>query len=286
MTELTSDHSRLIAAAARRPRRENACLFIGPSLWDSEAGRPVQTGAWPGKLDYYGPAPMGAIHQAFMAGYRHIGLVDGLFGDRPSPWHKEVLFVLHEGARVYGAASMGALRYAELAPLGMEGAGRIARLVAGGAVEDDDEVCVAHMDESQLYRPVSIAMIDIRFTARRLRRRGLISPTAEEDLVAALKAVSYPDRTLGMITGRLEELGYPSDLFAAHHRSTKTADALALAQRLSLAEAVPERACLLQWRMPLTDHWRHQFILNRNDLPDLAALDNAIVKGEPGSCVP
>lgn len=268
-------HGSHIGAGAHAPRNERACLFIGPSFWDFEGGRPMRSAEWPKDLDYFGPAAMGAIHQAFVAGYRRIGLVDGLFGDRPAPWHKEILFVMHEGAQVFGAASMGALRHAELDVFGMKGAGAISRLVARGAIEDDDEVCVAHMDASQMYRPVSVAMIDIRFTARRLRRRGLIDRAAEKKLVEALKAVSYPFRTLGRVADQLEALGYPRKLFAAHHRSSKAADAFDLAMRLSGRDVGANQAGRPWWRMPMTDHWRYQFILHRNDLPELIALEAA-----------
>ena len=41
-------------------------------------------------------------------------LIDGYFDARPSVWHKEILLLIEAGVRVFGAASMGALRAAEL----------------------------------------------------------------------------------------------------------------------------------------------------------------------------
>ena len=47
-------------------------------------------------------------------------------------WHKEILFALSEGIDVYGAASMGALRAAELDAFGMRGIGDVYSAYAEG----------------------------------------------------------------------------------------------------------------------------------------------------------
>src|SRR4029077_20391863 len=54
-------------------------------------------------------------------------LIDGVFRENLSPWHKELVYALqYPGVKAtYGAASMGALRAAELDYLGMIGVGRI-----------------------------------------------------------------------------------------------------------------------------------------------------------------
>ena len=52
-----------------------------------------------------------------------IGLIDGYFERVPSVSHKEILWAMSQGIVVIGAASMGALRAAELAPFGMLGVG-------------------------------------------------------------------------------------------------------------------------------------------------------------------
>ena len=54
-----------------------------------------------------------------------IGIVDGYFEGVLSVWHKEILWAMAEGIHVFGSASMGALRAAELHPFGMHGTGRI-----------------------------------------------------------------------------------------------------------------------------------------------------------------
>ena len=55
-------------------------------------------------------------------------VIDGYFRERRSVGHKEILRLLADGVHVVGAASMGALRAAELAPCGMaRGAARARR---------------------------------------------------------------------------------------------------------------------------------------------------------------
>ena len=56
---------------------------------------------------------------------QRIAIIDGYFERMAAVWHKEILVALEKGIAVWGAASMGALRAAELAPFGMVGVGAI-----------------------------------------------------------------------------------------------------------------------------------------------------------------
>jgi len=49
----------------------------------------------------------------------------GYFEIVPTVWHKEILWAMDRGIHVYGGASIGALRAAELADFGMTGIGQI-----------------------------------------------------------------------------------------------------------------------------------------------------------------
>jgi hypothetical protein len=76
--------------------------------------------------------------------------VDGYFERVPAVWHKEVLWAISQGIRVYGSASMGALRAAELSAFGMIGIGKIFEWYRDGVIERDDEVAVAHMGRQKM----------------------------------------------------------------------------------------------------------------------------------------
>ena len=90
---------------------------------------------------------------------RVIAIIDGYFERMAAVWHKELLCALARGVAVWGAASMGALRAAELAPFGMRGVGPIYRAFARGALVADDEVAVAHLPAAHGYRAISDALV-------------------------------------------------------------------------------------------------------------------------------
>ena len=97
----------------------NAVVFLGPTLPHAAAADLLTA-------TYLPPARQGDIYRAVRA-LRPVavGLVDGRFLDTGTVWHREILWALSEGVHVFGAASMGALRAAELAPFGMRGIGQV-----------------------------------------------------------------------------------------------------------------------------------------------------------------
>jgi hypothetical protein len=170
-------------------------VFLGPSLPIGEAR---------GILDsrYLPPARRGDIVRAVRAHRPEvIALVDGYFEQVPSVWHKEILWALDSGIRVCGAASMGALRAAELAQFGMIGAGRIFDAYRSGRFapfdepfEDDDEVAVVHGPGDVGY-PATEALVDIRATLAAAADAGLLTAAQRDAVAAAAKALFYKGRT-------------------------------------------------------------------------------------------
>jgi len=70
-----------------------------------------------------------------------IGIVDGNFETVATVWHKEILWAMAQGIHVYGAASIGALRAAELAEFGMKGVGAIFRHFQGNRECETTALC-------------------------------------------------------------------------------------------------------------------------------------------------
>ena len=102
-------------------------VYVGPTLPAAEVARLA-----PG-VRVLPPAAVGDVLKATrMRGVRRIAIIDGYFERMAAVWHKEILVALERGIAVYGAASMGALRAAELAPFGMIGVGTIAADYARG----------------------------------------------------------------------------------------------------------------------------------------------------------
>jgi len=240
------------------------CLFAGPSLFRCSV---------PAGIRLHGPAAMGSVFRALEAGYRRIAIVDGYFGNTPAVWHKEILFALSQGVEVCGAASMGALRAAELHEFGMLGIGRIFRLYRRGAWVDDDEVAVTHGPEELGFCPTSEVMANIRFTLRRLRHSALISEANEIELVRRMKARHFSERTrdeLGEQAARLLGMRPGAELMLAFERryvDAKRDDALALIGHL--LRGTPAVTKAPSWRFPATVHWLQQFDQRLEDVPPL-----------------
>ncbi|MEM9145173.1 MAG: TfuA-like protein [Pseudomonadota bacterium] len=171
------------------------CVFLGPTLARPEAEALLEARCLP-------PARRGDIAAAVTQhGAQTIGLIDGFFEQVPAVWHKEILWALAQGVRVAGAASMGALRAAELSQFGMEGVGRIFEAYRSGRFEpydepfeDDDEVAVAHGPAETGYAATE-AMVDIRATLAAAEAAGLLDRPGRDSLVRTAKALFYKHRT-------------------------------------------------------------------------------------------
>ncbi|WP_182902190.1 TfuA-like protein [Microbispora sp. H10830] len=122
-------------------------------------------------------------------------IIDGYYRERLSVGHKEILWLLDEGVHVIGAASMGALRAAELSPYGMSGAGTVFDMYATGEVDGDDEVAVVHGPAERGYPAGTVALVNIRYGCREGARTGLIPAVAGERIVRAAKALPFMRRT-------------------------------------------------------------------------------------------
>ncbi|WP_051760695.1 TfuA-like protein [Herbidospora cretacea] len=197
---------------------------------------------------------------------RVVAVVDGVYERVPAVWHKEILWAMSEGVAVAGAASMGALRAAELAPYGMTGVGEVYRAFVTGELTDDDEVAVAHLDADQGYRPVNEAMVTIRATLRAAVAEGVIPGGEAAGLVAAAKDLHYPDRRWPrLLAGRATPL---RDWLPTGRRDVKRADALALLGLLAVDAIRPAGRA---WHFERTSQWRAVQPVGRTSLPPAVA---------------
>ena len=205
-------------------------IFTGPTLSAAEARSELDA-------DYLPPAEQGDVYRAALSGPHVIGIIDGYFERVPSVWHKEVLWAMSHGTHVFGAASMGALRAAELEAFGMEGVGSIFEAYRDGTLEDDDEVAVIHGSGEFGFRAASEAMVDIRHTLHRAVDAGVLGARTAASVEKVAKAMFYPDRTYQLICARGVQDGLPraelTDFWKwlpAGRASLKRADALAMLQ--------------------------------------------------------
>lgn len=168
-------------------------IFLGPSLPLAEAQKILD-------VIYLPPAKQSDLLSA-VTSYKPdiIGLIDGVFLNLPSVWHKEILYAIEQGVRVYGASSMGALRAAETDTFGMVGVGKIYQMYASGELIDDDEVVTVHGPEDTGYCRLSEPMVNVRATFCRAEDEGIIDNNVCEQLSAIAKSIYFPERTFPAI---------------------------------------------------------------------------------------
>jgi hypothetical protein len=180
-----------------------AIVFAGPSL--QPRARPDDP-----RIEWRPPVKQGELYRAALSRPAAIGVIDGYFEVTPTVWHKEILWAMAQGIHVFGAASIGALRAAELDVFGMRGIGRIYEMYRDGSLEDDDEVAVLHGPEELGYPPLTEAMVDIRATLEKAARSGIVSAEIAETLTAIAKRLFYKERSWEAVLQDAAERGFPA----------------------------------------------------------------------------
>ncbi len=208
----------------------NVVVFTGPTLPERDARQYLEA-------DYRPPAAIGDVYKAALSRPFAIGIIDGYYETTPSIWHKEVLWALKQGIHVYGAASMGALRAAELADFGMTGVGKVFEDYRDGVIEDDDEVAVLHSPAEMGYLQVSEAMVNIRATLKRAAADGVIDAASADKLVAVGRSIFWKQRSYDALLAA-KDAG--ADVLAklrawlpGHKVNQKREDAIAMLQRIA-----------------------------------------------------
>jgi hypothetical protein len=132
-------------------------IFAGPSLY-RQRPEPLEGELW------LPPAAQGDILRAVIKYHpSQIVLIDGVYFQSLSVWHKEIVYALLEGTVVIGAASIGAIRAAELWRYGMTGIGEIFERYRDG--EEDDSLVVLNYDP-ETFRPLTTPRVGHQAKAR------------------------------------------------------------------------------------------------------------------------
>jgi hypothetical protein len=234
-------------------------IFVGPSMPLAT----IRSGL--GNATILPPIRRGDLYRAREAGGDVFLILDGVFTHHLAVSPREVIDVACDGATVVGASSMGALRAAECWPVGVRGVGAIYRLFRRGWLDSDDEVAVI-TDPDREYRAMSVALVNVRAAMSRARRRGLVSPSMAENVIAAAAAVFYSDRQWPDLLRRAGVQHHDELLVFVRECDLKREDArLALdllpALRLPAAAKLgppgrferPDRAPGVDWTLGLTE---------------------------------
>jgi hypothetical protein len=181
-------------------------VYLGSSLPVAEAKAILDA-------DYRPPVKRGDIDALYAKRLpRAIGIIDGEFFQSLAISPKEILRAIGQGAAVWGASSLGALRAAELHPFGMTGVGTVFELYRSGRVMFDDEVAVAYSREDG--RPVSEAMINIRVALDQARREGVVGSATTRRLIAEARSMYFPHRSWAALWHKSSSWISASDLRA------------------------------------------------------------------------
>ena len=204
-------------------------VFVGPTLPAAEVAARL-----PGATIRPPVAVGELLVLARRRGVTQIAIIDGYFERMAAVWHKEILLALERGIAVWGAASMGALRAAELAPFGMRGVGAIYQAFARGALVADDEVAVAHLPAEYGYRATSDALVNLRHG---IARAPMLTDRTRARLVELARGRFYRERSWDQVIADARAAGLPrrqlDGLAAWPKPDRKAADARLLLRRLT-----------------------------------------------------
>jgi hypothetical protein len=209
-------------------------------------------------------------------------IIDGLWHHVPSVRHKEILDVIDRGTPVIGAASMGALRAAELHPFGMIGLGWVFRAYRDGIIDADDEVAVIQTPDG---RPLSEALVNIRVWAGDANRAGVLATAEAAGLLEEARGLPYHRRTWETVSqaAAAAELGAAAKrLHAWRERrpiDIKRQDAEQALAMLATGQPVPPPDTSWwrgqPWRTSFVRYWNARFrarIVDGEPVPFLAIL--------------
>jgi hypothetical protein len=171
-------------------------VYAGPTLAAAEIRSVIPQAV------VHDPVQHGDLLRASIAPGDCIVLLDGYYHQAGAVRHKEILLALDSGAAVVGAASMGAIRAAEMCAFGMTGIGEVFRQYRDGEVTGDDEVAVAH-EEGPGFRRLSEALVNISFALSRARGAGVIGVEDAGRLLDHGRALPYSERSWAAIEHRV-----------------------------------------------------------------------------------
>ncbi|MBI6634838.1 hypothetical protein YA0871_19435 [Pseudomonas paralactis] len=178
-------------------------LFVGPTAAGMEPGLLEQS-----DVVVHAPARRGDI-QTLVEQHAQpgcIAIVDGTFHSFPSVGHIEIRRAIDQGWKIWGLASMGAIRASEMRFLGMQGYGVVYGHYRDDPEFDDDEVTLVHEIDAP-YRAMSEPLIHLRGFVGALQDQQRISAHVAQGIIRDLKERWYAERTLSRLKKLLQASG-------------------------------------------------------------------------------
>ena len=214
------------------------------------------------------PARQGDVYRAAQMRPAAIGIIDGYFEGVPSVWHKEILWALSRGIPVYGSASIGALRAAEMQSCGMIGVGEIFSAYHNGVLEADDEVALLHGPAEAGFLGLTEPLVNVRATCRAAIADGAVADEEAGLIIAVARSIFYKERTWREIGRRMLAGGFSENRHARFHDwlatgrvDLKQRDALLMIDRMQAdrgrqRHAAPDFTPTFLWERAIADWQR------------------------------
>ncbi|MEV5159020.1 TfuA-like protein [Streptomyces sp. NPDC053728] len=165
--------------------------FVGPTLPPSE--RPDHG------CTYLPPVRHGDLYALDARPGDRILIVDGVYQHFAPIRHKEILAQLARGVHVTGAASLGALRAAELDGFGMRGIGHVYEQARDGRLVADSDVALLHVDDGEedgtAARGLTLPLVAVRHAAGTLLAAGKLDERAAAEAERAAAALHFTERS-------------------------------------------------------------------------------------------
>jgi hypothetical protein len=178
---------------------------------------------------------------------------------------------MDQGIQVFGSASMGALRAAELHHFGMQGVGRIFEAYRDGRLEDDDEVAVLHAPAEAGFLPLSDPMVNLRATLDEAERQGVVDAATAGLLTRLAKQRFYQDRRWPDLLQDADKAGVDDAMLAAlktwlpdHRADQKAIDALSMIEAMVACLERGGPAPVVEYHFEWTEMWDE--VVKANDL--------------------
>jgi hypothetical protein len=183
----------------------SSVVFLGPSINSREAATYLAA-------EYRPPIRRGDLPRVIADGAQMIGIVDGEFGQSLAVSVMEICAGLKRGVKIWGAASMGALRAAECRSAGMVGVGWIFQNYVDGILRADDEVAL--LFDPQNYRATTIPLVNIRWALQTAVSLGVVSEAAGPIVLNSARSIRYTERTFAALLNAAAHSEFNSEMRA------------------------------------------------------------------------
>jgi ribosomal protein S12 methylthiotransferase accessory factor len=164
-----------------------------------------------------------------------VGIIDGLLDESLVISPGEIRDAIDYGVQIYGAASIGALRAAEVPAV--IGVGRVYEMYRSGTIEHGDEI--AAMLRPDTFAALTEPLVNVRFAVAHLVHTGTLSRTDGEAIVQAATHLHFSERTYPTIlaaSSLADDIGIADIITLLKRINLKADDALLLLETLAQAE--------------------------------------------------